>query len=98
MLMAERFEDMSPRGRLRLFIEDDGDVIVEVVSDPESQSAFPGASVSVQFCTPGMGGGHSSRTLAALRALLDAMTLDNVHNPHRRGERGLGSEKEAPRG
>ena len=31
MRIAERFEDMSPRGRLRVIQQEDGDMIVEVV-------------------------------------------------------------------
>jgi len=50
-----RLEDMSQRGRLRLFREDDGDIIVSIV--PEDDNGRLERSVSVQFCVPGVGGG-----------------------------------------
>ena len=33
--MVERYEDMSPLGRLRVYKQDDGDLIVEIVPDPQ---------------------------------------------------------------
>jgi hypothetical protein len=85
--IVERFEDMSPRGRLRLLKQDDGDILVCVLADPDGPDN--GASVNVEFCTSG---GKSYKTLAALNALIDAMAADNQDRPHcsRRGERGLG--------
>ena len=89
---AERFEDMSPRGRLRIFQEDDGDLIVCVVPDPDAPAEY---APSVQFCTAGSGGGKSPRTRTALLSLMDAIALDNQHeDAHRRGERGMGVEDE----
>lgn len=85
--IAERFEDMSPRGRLRLLQQSDGDILVCVISDPNGPDE--GVSSSVEFCTSG---GKSPKTLAALLALMDAMAEDNRDRPHcsRRGERGMG--------
>lgn len=87
--VVERFEDMSPRGRLRLLQQTDGDIIVCIVEDPNGPN--DGAVVDVEFCTSGNGGGGSPHTLLALRQLMDAMRLDNIenHKPSRRGELGL---------
>ena len=70
--VAERFEDMSPRGRLRLLREEDGDVIICIIPDPEAHPNQP--MMSVEFCTSG---GGSPRTHAALLNLLEAMEQDN---------------------
>lgn len=90
---AERFEDMSQRGRLRVIQQDDGDMIVCVIEDMNSPSG--GAMAGVEFCTSG---GKSPRTLAALRALMLAMAEDNADSQHchRRGERGLGVTEPVP--
>jgi hypothetical protein len=63
---AERHEDMSPTGRLRLFAQDDGDMGVMVIEDD-------GTSATVEFCASG---GRSPRTLQALRDLSRAMRDD----------------------
>jgi hypothetical protein len=90
---AERFEDMSRRGRLRIIQQDDGDMIVYVIEDPNSING--GASAGVEFCTSG---GKSPKTREALRALMLAMAEDNADRPHchRRGEHGLGVTDPAP--
>ena len=75
-----RKEDMSPNGRLRLFKEEDGDICVAVI-DTE------GNMTDVQFCVPGLGGGKSGRTLAALDALALAMAADNAEQPSRAADR-----------
>ncbi len=95
MREAERFEDMSRRGRLRVLQQDDGDMIVEVVEDLDSQSPSAGLSASVEFCTSG---GKSPKTRAALLNLMLAMAEDNAARPHclRRGERGLGVDQPLP--
>lgn len=88
--MAERFEDMSPRGRLRVFQQNDGDMVVAIVPDP---TQHPDAELlSVEFCSPGSGGGKSPQVVEALRALMHAMAHENQSKPHcsRRGEFGLG--------
>lgn len=84
---AERFEDMSPRGRLRVIQQDDGDMIVYVIEDPNSING--GASAGVEFC---ISGGKSPKTREALRALMLAMAEENEERPNcpRRGEIGLG--------
>lgn len=95
MREAERFEDMSRRGRLRVLQQDDGDMIVEVVEDLDSQSPSAGLSASVEFCTSG---GKSPKTRAALLKLMLAMAEENAARPHclRRGERGLGVDQPLP--
>jgi len=84
---VERFEDMSPRGRLRLLQQSDGDILVCVISDPDGPDE--GVSPSVEFCTSG---GKSPKTLVALRHLMKAMADDNRDSVHcsRRGEVGMG--------
>lgn len=74
--IVERHEDMSPLGRLRLIVQDDGDVIVAVVPDPDEPPGRFGNSV--EFCSVGGGGGHSPHTLRALRELVKAMEADNA--------------------
>ena len=93
MKEAERFEDMSQRGRLRVLKQEDGDMCVTVIEDP--RSTMGGAMAGVEFCTSG---GKIPKTLAALRALMLAMAEDNADRPdcHRRGERGLGVDSESP--
>ncbi len=80
MRKAERLEDMSPRGRLRLIRQDDGDIVVAVQSERDGMLQ-PGDSV--EFCTIGTGGGRSRHTHAALLALMEAMRRDNAEEPCR---------------
>lgn len=68
---AERREDMSARGRLRLHAQEDGDMCLMVIEDD-------GTSAGIEFCSSG---GHSPRTLQALRALSRAMAADNEEHP-----------------
>ncbi len=83
---AERFEDMSRFGRLRVFQQDDGDMIVAIIEDPDNPSS--GLLPSVEFCTSG---GKSPHTREALRALMHAIERDNFESsPYRRGKSGLG--------
>ena len=92
MRQAERFEDMSQRGRLRVIQQDDGDMIVSVIEDPNSFNG--GAMAGVEFCTSG---GHSPKTLAALLNLMQAMAEDNAErSSHRRGETGMGVIDQQP--
>jgi hypothetical protein len=80
MKIAERFEDMSPKGKLKLIQQDDGDIIVVVSPDHEARKS---ADKQVEFCTCG-GGGQSPRTLAALRELMIAIDLDNKEKTQER--------------
>ncbi|TFH48741.1 MAG: hypothetical protein E4H01_05745 [Lysobacterales bacterium] len=77
MECVTRKEDMSPDGRLRILMEDDGDMIVIVVPASDEQSP----SQSVQFCML-QGGGNSLHTRKALVALMAAMRLDNAERPN----------------
>lgn len=72
---ALRREDMSTTGNLCLLRQRDGDIIVSVYD------ATLHAIGSVEFCTPGAGGGRSPRTHAALVELLRAMAEDNADTP-----------------
>lgn len=76
--LVERIEDMSPTGRLQLFKQPDGDVIIQITTG-ETEHDFEQASV--EFCAIAFGGGRSPHTLEALRKLYDAMELDNKENP-----------------
>ena len=75
--IVERFEDMSPRGRLKLIRQPDGDIIVVTVPDPDERNCMSAAGGMVEFCTPCSGGGQSPNTLKALRLLFEAMVKDN---------------------
>lgn len=73
----ERREDMSPDGKLQLFIQNDGDVIVQIVSRRDEEWRM----ASVEFCSCGSGGGRSPRVLGALRELARAIAADNEAAP-----------------
>jgi hypothetical protein len=76
---ASRYEDMSPTGKLTLFRQEDGDVIVEVITE---HHGFERACV--EFCTPMTGGGSSEHTHKALCELMVAMERDeNERKQHR---------------
>lgn len=74
--MVSRNEDMSPIGKLVLYRQEDGDVIVVVSGDPDNMY-----DNSVEFCSVGSGGGRSPHTLKALYWLMDAMVKDNTERP-----------------
>lgn len=82
---VQRYEDMSPKGCLRLFRQNDGDIIVCVVPDPHDceRRNLPPFGIGVEFCEFG-GGGHSPHTRKALLALWDAIERDNTENPQYR--------------
>jgi hypothetical protein len=77
MKRVERKEDMSPDGNLTLIQQDDGDIIVAVYPSEEQRQGEGEISYSVEFCSPGSGGGRSRNTIQALRALIVAMVRDN---------------------
>lgn len=80
MRHIERFEDMSPRGKLILTQQEDGDIVVGII--PTSlEKARRHFVQTAGFCTVGSGGGQSPRTLAALVALMDAIEADNREAP-----------------
>lgn len=70
-----RIGDMDQRVALRVGFDGDNDVYLSVTtSDPGG---------GIEFCTPGIGGGKSSRTREALIALMLAMEADNAEDPGR---------------
>lgn len=71
MRQVERFEDMSPTGRLKLLQQDDGDMIVSCIDGD-------GGETHVEFCMPMSGGGQSANTHEALRRLMVAMAQDEL--------------------
>lgn len=70
---VKRIEDMSPRGFLRVIVQDDGDVVV-AVHEYRDEMVQPGSAA--EFCAPYTGGGKSPHTWKALRELFDAMKRD----------------------
>jgi ATP-dependent protease HslVU (ClpYQ) peptidase subunit len=78
MKMVYRNEDMSPRGKLTVLVQDDGDVIV-CSQGMDRDLVQPGSSV--EFCAIGSGGGRSPHTLRALYALVEAIERDNAEQP-----------------
>lgn len=75
-LLYQRKEDMSPDGELRLLMQDDGDIIVEVWG--HNSCSQPLLRVQVEFCSIGAGGGRSPHTREALIALAIAIAQDNA--------------------
>ena len=73
--VVRRTEDMTQLGHLEILIQDDGDIIVAV--RPELDGLIEEGG-SVEFCIPGIGGGRSPHTHAALLALVAAIELDNA--------------------
>lgn len=71
-----RWEDMSPAGALRLVQQNDGDIIVQIVNYYNASLSPEYREASVEFCTFA-GGGHSPKTLEALRNLMVAINEDN---------------------
>lgn len=80
---VERVEDMSPDGRLKLFREDDGDIIVSIIppSKKLSKESMWLEDMQVQFCSLAGGGGRSRHTREALFTLMEAIEKDNAENP-----------------
>jgi len=74
----QRREDMSPEGCLRVFVQEDGDVIVSIF-EPDRDGRLTAAAV--EFCAPGAGGGMSPRTRLALMELAKAIAQDNESKP-----------------
>jgi hypothetical protein len=72
----ERFEDMSPDGRLQVVIDSDGDVCIGIVPSSDEVRHF---APSVEFCTVSVGGGNSPRVRQALLDLAEAIMLDNQY-------------------
>lgn len=70
-----RLDDMSPSGHLRITLDNDNDVCVEVFNGQRF--------ASVEFCNGGGGGGQSPRTRLALIALMVAMEADTAENRSR---------------
>ena len=77
---VERLESMSVEGSLKLFKQEDGDIIIQVMTMKNSfgQRLKEPRIASVEFCTPGSGGGGSKETWRALVNLFEAMKKDNA--------------------
>lgn len=70
-----RIGDMSMSASLRVGLDGDNDTYVNVWDE--------NGGGCIEFCTPGAGGGKSSRTRVALLALMVAMEADNAEDPRR---------------
>lgn len=80
---VSRIADMHPTRRLKLWRQEDGDIIVTIEQKGclIRSYTFDGqeeVSAEVEFCTSG---GNSPRTREALRQLMEAMELDNQESP-----------------
>lgn len=82
--MASRMEDMSPTGKIQLVLQDDGDVGLSLITESERDGFMWN---SIEFCSPGSGGGKSPETRKALLALMVAIEKDNETEPSRDPER-----------
>lgn len=81
---VSRKEDMSPRGQIKVLIDDQGDIHVTVFED--NGNGIIENSASIEFCCCGSGGGKSPNTVRALRDLAEAIKLDNCKTPSRAGD------------
>jgi hypothetical protein len=70
-----RIGDMGKKAHMRVGLDNENDVYVSVWDED--------GGASVEFCTPGSGGGKSPKTRAALLALMIAMETDNTESPSR---------------
>lgn len=70
-----RIGDMSPSAHLRIGLDSDNDVYASIWDER--------GGATIEFCTPGQGGGKSSRTRMALLAVMVAMEADNAADPGR---------------
>lgn len=70
-----RIGDMSPSAHLRIGLDSDNDVYASIWGER--------GGATIEFCTPGQGGGKSSRTRMALLAVMVAMEADNAADPGR---------------
>ena len=68
-----RYGDMSPSAHLRVGLDTDNDVYLSVWDES--------GGASIEFCTPGAGGGASPATRMALIALMLAIEQDNAQRP-----------------
>lgn len=77
-----RMGEMAPRGDMHMVVhlQEDGDVVVQVT---EKRYRDGLEIAECEFCTVGVGGGHSPRTRAALIALMCAIEDDNAESPFR---------------
>jgi hypothetical protein len=80
MKKVERYEDMSRLGKLVVLQQNDGDMIVSIIPDPEEPKHL---IQSAEFCTL-TGGGQSLNTRKALQNLMEAMEKDNREKPQER--------------
>jgi len=83
--MVCRTEDMGTEKRLKVQRDGDGDIIVSIVTGRGMAiyNSQDDQFASVEFCTPGSGGGKSHKTWEALIALIRAMEEDEEASPDR---------------
>lgn len=68
--VVTRRDDYPEKSRLRVIVDDDGDVSVAIIDGD-------GRMLGVEFVTPMRGGGKSPNTWHALRRLAKAMARDD---------------------
>jgi hypothetical protein len=83
-LIVDRKEDMSPEGKLRILMQDDGDMIVECL-EWNDRTKLIERTAAVEFCTHA-GGGRSPKTRMALLQLAHAMAEENKADPDSAGD------------
>ena len=83
-----RREDMSPDCIFRLQRQQDGDVIITILSS-DRKNGF--GIASIEFCAPMTGGGSSENTWNALLRLAQAMESDNQNRPQIIADRAAAS-------
>jgi hypothetical protein len=74
-----RNEDMSPDGKLTVYMQQDGDIIVSMWGRGSVNDELRFAQV--EFCTLFAGGGRSKHTREALVPLAEAIEKDNEERP-----------------
>jgi hypothetical protein len=75
----ERRDDMSPDGKLYVMQQPDGDMCIAIYGTGMISDEMRFASI--EFTSPGAGGGRSPKVIQALRALAIAMQEDNADRP-----------------
>ena len=74
-MLIHRPEDMSKEGKLSVCRDNEGDILISVITSPDRMNELAPAIEFVSQCR------RSPRTFAALNELIEAMRLDNLEKP-----------------